>query len=229
MSRRGKSKHKQRHRERATAPVTESATMDPVENTSQPAEKVKHAEPWSRDNKIQAFIAFFGVLLLFLNAWLWVSQQSNFRSERRSWVGAIEGKLTNPVAVGAIPYFVISLKNTGPTPALEFTNRQAAGLRAASDAFAPVLGQELPRAFPNTEPSKSVIYPGMTVPVIAQTSEPLSEVHLARMKTGDQILYAYGRISYQDVFGSTHTSEFCLRVLPNLTEVSWCQSHNTAN
>ena len=58
--------------------------MNTVEGVRQAIDNLKHAERWTYDNTIQAIIAVFGAFLLGLNAWLWFSQQTNVRNERRS-------------------------------------------------------------------------------------------------------------------------------------------------
>ena len=82
-------------------------------------QEVGRREPWRRSDIIQAVGVASAILLLGLNAFLWFSQQSNFRNERRAWVGAIEGRMLAPeIAPGVIPSFEFILRNTGQTPAL---------------------------------------------------------------------------------------------------------------
>src|SRR5688572_8723462 len=121
MSRKHRPKRKQQPRATLGA-VTKRPAMNPEGDAIDSCAKLKEPQrqemppldsPWSRNDKIQSAIAVFALLAFGANGLLWHSQQSNFKFERRSWVGAVEGKLGEPIAVGEIPYFVVTLKNTG--------------------------------------------------------------------------------------------------------------------
>jgi hypothetical protein len=92
----------------------------------------------------------------------------------------------------------------------------------------PLIRIELKNTF-LTPPSEAVLFPGMTEPIFAQISGPLTEDLYARLKAGQLTLYAWGKVMYQDAFGVNHTTEFCGFLARDLKTMTFCDKYNTAN
>jgi hypothetical protein len=148
----------------------------------------------------------------------------NMRMQQRAWVGAVDATLTQPITAGQVPLIRFVIRNSGPTPALRSRNEQAAGLWHRDKPFAPSYA-----AKSLTGPSESVLFPGMAVPIFAQTDGPLTADLIGKMQREEWTLYAFGRLTYVDVFGAVHSSEFCTYLASNLRDLRWCSQFNIAN
>jgi len=45
-----------------------------------------------------------------------------------------------------------------------------------------------------------------------QLLRPISETELANVKSGKQLLFVYGDVTYEDVFGKSHKTEYCFQL-----------------
>jgi hypothetical protein len=77
-------------------------------------------------------------------------------------------------------------------------------------------------------PSLSVIQPQMhmelaTLPVDVSTSQ------FEDIQNGRGALYAYGQINYDDIFGRSHETTFCVMYSAGNTLPVQCDTYNNAN
>jgi hypothetical protein len=149
---------------------------------------------------------------------------AQFRDEQRAWVGAVEFGRPNNLEIGKKATFNFVVSNSGKTPALHVTQRIAAWPFAKGQEFHPVWTPI------TTQSAVIVLQPGMRITI--STNEqfaPNTETTIARLKTGEEVMYVYGEITYKDVAGRTHYSHFCAYIAPDLITGSVCTTYNDAN
>jgi hypothetical protein len=145
------------------------------------------------------------------------------RLEQRAWVAPlgisnISFKVGEPIA------FSIVFQNSGKSPALHETHEIAARSFPKGGkvdfTYTPPLGIR----------SSTTIQPGMN---ITNSSPPdtlrPTQGQIDAIKSGDAVLYLYGKISYDDVFSIQHHTTFCFVVNPDLTSAEWYTEYNEAD
>jgi hypothetical protein len=131
------------------------------------------------------------------------------RNEQRAWVGPTLWQPVN-IAEKSDLQATVGLTNSGKTPALNVV---------VNHRYVPVRkGEELnPSHDPDRIPldeaklTHSVIQPGALqreIGVFDDLPNGASADMVAKLKSGDVILYIYGRISYKDCFGRSHKTTF---------------------
>jgi hypothetical protein len=65
--------------------------------------------------------------------------------------------------------------------------------------------------------------------VSTQQVQPVSEAMLSGMTSGQNVLYAHGRLDYEDVQGTTHWVEWCYYLTPDFQSWAPCNSHNSSD
>jgi hypothetical protein len=153
------------------------------------------------------------------------------RVDQRAWVGATE-MLPPPPAFtengkrlylkeGQQSVFQFYLANSGKTPASSVLFRISYRTLPASVSFAP--------RYP-TQPTKAgVLQPGSKFIVESPATELATLTQIATYQTGTNILYFYGEIRYDDIFGLKHHTTFCVYMLRDLTGFSDCNTYNEAD
>jgi hypothetical protein len=109
------------------------------------------------------------------------------------------------------------LRNSGQTPATDLT------IRNADDLL--IEFPKSPLAYPVPEgQSRAVLGPGDEFTVAISRPIPLGS--LEGLKKGDISLYAYGSITYSDIFGETHETKYCLVFEPIDGKFVYYSEHN---
>lgn len=145
------------------------------------------------------------------------------RLERRAWVGPtgrIDGRV-DPVDQTRMRYDVY-ISNTGFTPALDTTFQ--IGTRIRGTELGPVF--DIP-PLPD-DVGRAVVFPGSTMTSVIRTP-PLTDAVRQGLQDEARKLYIVGRVSYEDIFGDPHTTEYCLVANRDLTSGAFCSDFNTAN
>jgi len=145
--------------------------------------------------------------------------RASLRLDQRARVG-ISG-IRGEVVSGAPLRFVVMVRNTGKTPAVQFSG--FAGVRLLPSAETPKIMSQAatPSRFPK---SSAVLAPAgeITMPAAILDSfghETALPEDVARQIKADPPtlrLYVIGRMTYRDVFKSRHWTEFCLMYSPIL-------------
>jgi len=80
--------------------------------------------------------------------------------------------------------------------------------------------------------SKTVLQPNgeavLSPPPIPDESA-INKADIANMNSGKFILYIAGKITYEDVFGRSHSTLFCQFLNPSLTVFNSCEHYNEAD
>jgi hypothetical protein len=149
---------------------------------------------------------------------------AQFRDEQRAWVGAVEFVRPSNLEVGKKATFNFVISNSGKTPALHVTQKIAAWPFLKGQEFHPVWTPI------TTESAVIVLQPGMRITISTnEQSAPNTETSIARLKSGEEVMYVYGQITYRDVAGRTHYSHFCAVIAPDLITGNVCTTYNDAN
>jgi hypothetical protein len=153
------------------------------------------------------------------------------RQDQRAWVGTAE--VTEPnfkedsrkvhIKEGEKIAFGIVIINSGKTPARKF--RAIAGNRIlpSKTPFTP----DYPKTIKFQ--STSIIQPGMKLTLPFTREETLTKETIDAIKSNQAILYAYGMMNYEDIFGVSHKTTFCMFLQKNLSDFATCDTHNEAD
>ena len=146
---------------------------------------------------------------------------AGFKTENRAWIFVNKLDRTSPLLIGQALTAKAEILNSGRTPGLEVVTR---------------LGCNFFRHFPaepeyNTakQSSRATVAPQQTIFI---TYPPRKTPVIIQQDVFDSIaigsnLYLYGDISYRDVFGVSHLTQWCLYY--SIADSSWKinRTHNT--
>jgi hypothetical protein len=156
---------------------------------------------------------------------------AQFRLDQRAWVGPIEATRKTDVAGKVVTGLGIIMTNSGKTPGRNVVTH-------IDWNMIPVTSRQLPDASKYTfnyehegksgvPGSKSVMQPSTRRSYwIDQWPSPEQARSIAKETL---LLYIYGRITYDDIFGKQHLTLFCVYYDPDLSNVHSCPVHNDAN
>jgi hypothetical protein len=220
--------------EGATAETTASSTGH-TDSDNRHAERRNSPAPplrfWRNPN---CWIAVFTVLIAIANgfyAWFAWTQIVDARLDQRAWVGtgdAIDPPLQDGTTAvyakaGSGAEFAVIVNNTGKTPATAVRAMISAKSYPVGVKFEPVYERVSP------QPSKFMIMPGGHILMKETPSDPIPDEGIRQLRTRQIILYFYGRINYEDVFGVTRETTFCYFLLPDLGHTTPCDTYNNGN
>ena len=151
------------------------------------------------------------------------------RLEQRAWVGVIEIKhpFTNGpfLKEGVAPIFSAILKNVGTTPAQHITLVAGARIFPKNQPFSAQY-EKLPAA----DTSDTLMFPGQRTILATKPFEAISTPKaINAIKSGEAIVYFFGKIKYSDVFGKRHTTVFCVTLHRDLSGMDSCSVYNEAD
>jgi hypothetical protein len=156
---------------------------------------------------------------------------ANARLDQRPWVNVHSAKLSKPLEVGDAPVANFNVTNSGKTPAL---NGRMFGIILSAE---PNMGFDtsLDPAKLGADFTHFVIAPGRTNEVTAPygPANPISkQSDIDDIRNGKKCLFFIGHIFYEDVFGETHSTEFCAKMCSDLFDSRTfilCNEGNTLN
>lgn len=161
------------------------------------------------------------------------------RSDQRAWVGMTEilpqwvDSSNKPMFLKEGSYYQVgvTIVNSGKTPALNVKPKIRLLPFSSEDKFYPDFGDL-------KEQSDGVIE-GQTVGVIqpqgalklisAPSYKKVRSSDLESLKNGSLVLFLYGEIQYEDIFGVAHQTTFCSTLASTLDRFNVCSSYNDAN
>lgn len=155
------------------------------------------------------FIAAFTVILAAATALLYFATRDLVRgadktAERqlRAYVHTAESTVTNISTGNGNVTFTIRIKNFGQTPAHKLSVLVAVEL-------APFPTDVSTLTKPSTESLKNITLGPTAENTITMTRAPFSQTEIADM-AARKALYVYGTIRYEDAFGESRSTKFCL-------------------
>lgn len=153
----------------------------------------------------------------------------NFRLDQRAWINLKEiafksyttGGKQVFVKAGQPARIKLSYTNTGKTPARILTTKTYLWFVEAGNK--PPL---LEKAIIATENQPFTLFPNDTYSQADIISEVFSTQQVEILKTGQYVMYIYGMIPYEDVFGQTRWTQFCNYVTPDFSSMAVCSFYN---
>lgn len=132
--------------------------------------------------------------------------QKSFRDDQRAWIGPVAGPIID-WGVGKKFSVAIPVKNDGKTPATDVTTVMA---------IRPLSRQKLPIFTDLVKPSGHfVLQPGGVTYIKIIGGRPINQADFDAVNSGDIILWVYGKITYDDVFGRHHWTTFAQTFNPS--------------
>lgn len=151
-------------------------------------------------------------------------QQDAMRHDQRAWVGAGDEKFDiGPQKLEA----EATLKNVGKTPAIEVTSniawvgKKKGQILRSSDV-----------TYPRRDVSNGTIFPGQMTQIQNRQPDPIppyQAVYVERLRSGEEILYVFGKIQYLDIFRVRHWTHFCVVVHQDLIGNSPCDIYTDSD
>jgi hypothetical protein len=142
------------------------------------------------------------------------------RTDQRAWVGVVKLNSFN-FKTGPNYFIPFDIVNSGKTPALNVRTKATLKTLEKGTQFIPTYQP------PTTVPSLSVVQPQMHMELTTLPID-ISASQFANIKNGRGILYAYGDITYDDIFGKSHETTFCVMYWNGLTAPITCDTYNSA-
>jgi len=133
------------------------------------------------------------------------------RNDQRAWVGPLKASLPD-IKKGSTAPITVTIRNSGKSPALGLEFAGSCVAQPSDKPFAPTYG-------PSREPlpaSRAVLPPDTELTVPLCTPAPLTEEEVKGIiESGKTAVYAYGKITYKDVFRRPHHTTFAYLLNPS--------------
>jgi hypothetical protein len=155
----------------------------------------------------------------------------NFHLDQRAWVGVTQFGSSSATQNDA-PYieagkevrFIARFTNSGKTPAKTTRTDIAFQFLPKGVQLSPTLKEPNPPITAST----FIVQPGATH-FLQTLPTVFSAPQIVAATQGQLVLYVYGTIRYQDVFGKEHSTEFCAFITPSLKSFDGCPSYNDSD
>jgi hypothetical protein len=171
-------------------------------------EKIEHNEKLITATST-IFIAAFTVLLAFATFFLWIATRNlvkdakhNAETQLRAYIYVDQGVV---LLEGRKLKTFVSLKNTGQTPAYDFTVVSFLSTEEAGQPF-------VPTPFEDVQRSKSIVGPGVIMNPASELEIPMgNESAIPAFKDGRGVIYLAGQARYTDAFKRSWILDFRMR------------------
>jgi hypothetical protein len=186
-----------------------------------------HTSRWTTRRDVAAF--FVLVVTAAFTGLQWYEMRQALLVDQRAWVSVV-GPPNFPLEGAFIPAS-IQIANTGKTP----------GKQLVGDVIATVLkkGEEpsfdFSKGHPHDRIHAGAIFPNtpfnVIIPVVRygpQTKETIVPTLELRQEiaNGESFIVFYGRITYVDIFGTSHWTSFCTETGSAMGDLKKCVSYN---
>jgi len=122
------------------------------------------------------------------------------------------------------PHLGVKIMNSGKTPARNLLSKISTQYLPAEAEFAPIYKDV------SMKPGISFIQPGMRINVLSRaTLGIMTRQEMDGVRSGRNVLYLYGFLTYEDIFGRLHSTKFCLYLQSDLSGFSTCHTYNDAD
>lgn len=162
------------------------------------------------------------LIVLAFQGWTLYQTVEISRNDQRAWVGAVDVSFPD-VREGSALHATVLVTNSGRSPARNVEHDVCYNIGPAADLFTPTYART--EAAP---PSISVLQPGAQVRLPVYRA-PLTQQQAEDILSGQQTLYVFGRISYEDVFNTPHETTFGYSLVPSLSGWRHTNTYNTAD
>jgi hypothetical protein len=168
------------------------------------------------------------------SAWVFQAQLTEtritFHIDQRAWLGPTEAlppqftENGQPVYIKAEEQsvFQVFLANSGKTPAKNIDQQVSFRTLPAVVPFSP--------KYPTGPERIGVIQPGSKFRWATSPTEKANETQVGTYRSGANILYFFGEITYDDIFGDArHHTRFCMYLLKDLSTFVDCKTYSDAD
>ena len=145
------------------------------------------------------------------------STVDQFGLDQRAWIGPADGPVID-WGVGKVFSVTLPVRDTGKTPGINLTT--VAVLRGLAKNKQPTFTD-----FKQTI-GHGVLQPSATTYIIVASESPVPQTQFDAVKSGDLVVWVYGRITYNDVFGRPHWTTFAQIYNPTKNGLDTFQTHN---
>jgi hypothetical protein len=155
--------------------------------------------------------------------------QNSFRDDQRAWVGPYEvlppaftdaGKAAF-MKEGEKASFGFMITNTGKTPAKNVS-------QSTSYIFLPLNEKFVPH-YPGAPQKVGVIQPNARVRAQAPDTERITKPIINSLTSDTYRFYVFGKVTYDDISGRDHHTMFCIYLVKDLSNLTYCDTYNDAD
>jgi hypothetical protein len=149
--------------------------------------------------------------------------EASFTIGERPWV-MVKGASYAEIKAGQAPTAILTIINTGNTPAFNVTTDTMIAFRNT-----PVPAPMPITITPGQVGSKSSIAPKADMNIIISHRELMTNELIKNLYENNYRLYVWGKIEYEDIFKRRHKTEFCGVQRMGTLNFDLCDGNNTAN
>jgi hypothetical protein len=143
------------------------------------------------------------------------------RLDQRAWVGDVRVS-SFELKAGETPTLFIIVRNSGKTPALDFTDTITTSIVNRGQVPSIPQGQpQVPRIMDNLQPNAEMWLPVLPVPPLLN----ITEEQIRRFHNAESVIYILGKLSYKDVFRQNHITTFCMYIDRDLKTIQTCHDY----
>ena len=159
----------------------------------------------NRMTRWTAVVGIAAVIQLFITCFQWQVMKNTLKIDQRAWLTIRQPKTNETgLSVGQKPHVSMRIQNSGKSPAMDVRSRITwVIVDKLPDGPTP------PREKVDGKESLSLIAPGEYQQSVGELPEPLTQETFDRMKRGELSLFAYGTITYSDIFHVEHRTTLC--------------------
>jgi hypothetical protein len=148
----------------------------------------------------------------------------NFRLDQRAWLGYRAVGILEPITAHRPLRMVLSIKNTGKTPALKV--RESTTTAGPNKPNAVIPGPSFKEKANGSIDSQAVVQPDGELTIPVDYPKDISQPFIDAIKAGVTTIYIVSKVTYSDVFGRTHYTTFCAELSATLNAFSECRNYN---
>ena len=152
------------------------------------------------------------------------------RRDQRAWIGPVQvvpawrDPTNKPIYIkdGFPAKFEVVITNSGKSPARKVRTLIKFDTIPADRKFSPNYGLL-------QKQSVVIIQPQQRFRMPTPPSQPVSASDIDTIENGKAILYLFGKITYEDIFKTQHSTTFCMTLAPSLDSFVACDAYNEAD
>ena len=191
-------------------PLTvKTLSAENLQNGPQPNGDKKPSNSWNLSDRIAVIASIVAFLQFVALVWTVLIVKSDGRQQMRAYLTVVIGDATFQVRANNLKFDAKpKLVNSGHTPARKVSYRIGAD----------VLPVPIPKDFgfplPQEDKGESYMGPGQEATMFAIVDDYIDEVDVPNVKHAQgRALYVWGVVTYKDVFGKNHRTNFCQAII----------------
>ena len=185
--------------------------QDEERYTEEKDNRARQLSAAQRTNRITFWGTIVGILTLVALYVCLYQNRETMQIDQRAWIG-VQDVATPPVLTeGTVLNPVVTVVNTGKTPAFKVVERAGWEIMQAGVEFNPEshVKKSVPIAQGTITPNGKREFRVTIGPIVQQRADELN--------SGAYILYLYGEFTYSDAFNNPHFTRFAMKMTKNQT------------